>query len=671
MLFFSWVTVAHDSYLFDIAIEVDGTAPQTSDNYDGSWYNEDFIIYLSVTDIQSQVEDTYYRINEDPVYSLSIAGQPVISTESEDNQLEYWSIDEFDNEELPHNLLREIKLDKTSPTVTIVSPEDEQAFSESPITISGMVEDNCSGVKDIEVEVEGAVYIPLIGEDGSFSVTDINIVGGPNRILALSEDVAGNEGEDTVTAYLGWVMHLPIPYYQVGDYYSGAACSQMVLNYMRDGVADELTQEEIYNYGYSYNYEENAELLEMDARAVDYALGHFDPYDRGDPTGQGNPYRGYNFSIEVFESDEFTEYLRDIIHWMAYPVTVDYWWLDGDLVAQPHTPAVVPAYGNYEHWLVVNGASTSENPVPEPHTNPWYTPDFTVYGLWLTDPVVDGVGQDLYVIPREAQDTYLFTLVSEDRHNGKYVQVAEPPQVPSGAEVQMSKPKVNEETLRVVEIAKDINKNQELMTKDHWAKFEQRLQVIKRHIYDAALVVELKDDSKSKKNEVSEKEERDLLRLIFDINAQAPVELDWKKIISSSLLTDEDFREAIDGAQARSFIKVKRTDKDNSFYYLIPFDKYVKGQFLTAAAIIIDAEDGSFQQASMVQAPVRFIQVSKEKALELVLAQSPQLQDTELTVELVWKPGGLSPSPFYPYWRITVGDQEYLITPKGTLFTTP
>ncbi|MCK4821003.1 hypothetical protein KA005_34880, partial [bacterium] len=389
---------------------------------------------------------------------------------------------------------------------------------------------------------------------------------------------------------------------------------------------------------------ENIFLTEMDPNAIDYALGHFDPYDLSDPYGQGDPYRAYNFIIGVFETDKFTEYLRDITHWMAFPVTIE---STDDFVAWPNTPSVVPAYGTYNHWIVVNGASTSQDP--------YANLDSTVYGLWLTDPASGGIGQDLYVTAQTAQDTYFKVVTSDDQHNGKFLHVSEPPAEESEAEVEMAEPEVNDQTLKAIEIASNITED----IPDNLSPFEERLESAKRHIYDAALVVNLGSDSKISRDTLVDEQSGDLLNLVFGIDNQAPIELDWRKIVDFSLLSDEDFRQAFDGSQARSFIKVRRTDKENCFYYLIPFDKYVQGQFLTCVAIIINAEDGSFQEASWVEESTRFIQVTREEAVALVLSENPHLESEELNIELIWEPGAVSPSPFYPYWRISSGSEVY------------
>ncbi len=653
----------------DITITVndtDGTPPVTSDNYDGLWHKDDFSIDLTATDGQSGVAATYYKINDGPTQSLVAESLPFISTEGGSNKLEYWSVDNNGNEELPHKIITTIKLDKTVPTVNIISPANDAAFSAGPIAISGTAQDALSGIKNVTVNVEGTIYNPTVGVDGSFSVTGVNITGGLNSIRASAFDMADNTSKEDVAVFLGWVLHLQIPYSTITDYYSGAASSQMILNYMRNGVGSNLTQQEIYDYGHPYNLPQNSTLLEMDPRAVEHALGHFDPYDLTDPSGAGDAYKGYNFTIEVFDSEKFTEYLRDVIHWMAYPVTINYWWLNGDLVKWPNTPAAVPAYGTYNHWIVVNGAATSENPIPEPHTNPWYTPNFTVYGLWLTDPATGGIGQDLYVTAQSAQETFLFPVTTSDSYNGKYLQVAEPPHIQSKADVKMAEPKVNDETLEIVKISRELAKE----IPNTLSEVGKRMESAKRHLYDAALVIDLQDNVKTvaDKNSSSQGQGKDLLNSVFN-NGQSPLTLDWRKIIDSSLFADENFVKAFDGSQARSFVKVTRADKENSFYYLISFDKYVKGQFLTYAAIIIDAQDGSFKEASWVEEPTRFIQVTEERAMELILSKDPELQNTNLNIELIWQPGGYSQSPFYPYWKATSDDKIYFVTQKGEVIS--
>ena len=82
------------------------------------------------------------------------------------------------------------------------------------------------------------------------------------------------------------------------------------------------------------------------------------------------------------------------------------------------------------HWVALNGYAVSEDPAPNLHQNPWYIPDFNIYGFWLTDPAQDGIGQHVYVTAAEAQTTYFLPMDTNDTYDGKYLQVAEPPAMP-------------------------------------------------------------------------------------------------------------------------------------------------------------------------------------------------------------------------------------------------
>jgi PKD repeat protein len=123
----------------------DDTAPETSDDYDGAWHTTDFTITLTVTDHESGVLETYYRINNG-LESVSIDGQPLISLEGANNTLEYWSVDNVGNEEFPHKILTEIKLDKTAPTGSIIINNDEAYTASTSVTLTLTAEDTASGV---------------------------------------------------------------------------------------------------------------------------------------------------------------------------------------------------------------------------------------------------------------------------------------------------------------------------------------------------------------------------------------------------------------------------------------------------------------------------------------------------------------------------------------------
>jgi hypothetical protein len=135
----------------------------------------------------------------------------------------------------------------------------------------------------------------------------------------------------------------------------------------------------------------------------------------------------------------YADYLKEITRHIAWPVTAgDYTVSDGqDLVPNPYTPLAIPVYADtlgYSKWMIVNGFASDISPYkynPEPWKYPLNTTDITIYGLFLTDPDPEGLGENLYVPFSSLQD-YLRPLSSIDSYNGKYIMVADPPAAETG-----------------------------------------------------------------------------------------------------------------------------------------------------------------------------------------------------------------------------------------------
>jgi len=89
------------------------------------WYTVSVEFIFTSHDDVSLSEDiiTYYKINDGNTKIYDINNKPRISTENLDNKIEFWSVDAAENEEIPHNIVNDIKIDKTKPTVTIEKPE--------------------------------------------------------------------------------------------------------------------------------------------------------------------------------------------------------------------------------------------------------------------------------------------------------------------------------------------------------------------------------------------------------------------------------------------------------------------------------------------------------------------------------------------------------------------
>ncbi len=143
------------SYSSDTVTIKDINPPTTLNDYDGLWHTTDFTINLTATDDFSEVAKTYYKINNGLNKTLSIDDQPVITTEGANNTLEYWSVDNNNNEELPHKILTGIKLDKTAPAGSIKINSTRAYTDLTSVTLILNATDKTSGVYQVRFSDDG------------------------------------------------------------------------------------------------------------------------------------------------------------------------------------------------------------------------------------------------------------------------------------------------------------------------------------------------------------------------------------------------------------------------------------------------------------------------------------------------------------------------------------
>jgi hypothetical protein len=163
---------------------------QTITDYDGSWRSEDFNINLSAINDIGGLADTHYRINNGPTKTVSIDGQPHITTEGANNTLEYWSVDRNGIEESPHEILTGIRLDKSPPTLSITSPLNGSQIGSSTVTVSWTGSDETSGISRYEVRVDRGSWTN-VGTDTTRVFS--GLADGTHSISVMVLDRAGNE----------------------------------------------------------------------------------------------------------------------------------------------------------------------------------------------------------------------------------------------------------------------------------------------------------------------------------------------------------------------------------------------------------------------------------------------------------------------------------------------
>jgi fibronectin type 3 domain-containing protein len=166
------------------------SGPTTTDSYDGLWHTEDFTIYLKATD-SSGVSEIYYRINSGEAQNVSTKGQPQITFESGANVLEYWSIDTLGNEELPHKILTQVKLDKTAPTGSLQINEGARATPSTSVTLSITSTDATSGIYQVRFSNDGVWDVEQWQTPKSIETWILDSEDGAKTVYCEIRDNAG------------------------------------------------------------------------------------------------------------------------------------------------------------------------------------------------------------------------------------------------------------------------------------------------------------------------------------------------------------------------------------------------------------------------------------------------------------------------------------------------
>jgi len=203
-----------DSANFTVAN--DTTPPITNNDYDGKWHTSNFTITLTATDNESGVAETYYRVNNGQTQNVSTNDQPQITLESANNTLEYWSVDNVGNEELPHNVLTGIKLDRTPPTGSIFIGGNLTYVNSTSVILTLFASDAVSGVAQMHFSNDNMTWSDW---DAFNSSRNWSLVSGdgPKTVYAqfmdnaalVSDTYSANAMLDTTAPVIENVSRIP------------------------------------------------------------------------------------------------------------------------------------------------------------------------------------------------------------------------------------------------------------------------------------------------------------------------------------------------------------------------------------------------------------------------------------------------------------------------------
>jgi hypothetical protein len=128
--------------------------PIVTATYDGSWHTSNYNIILSA---YGNNVNMYYRINGQLTQNVNDNGQPLITSEGSNNNLEYWGVYSVgeSSSELTHKTLNGLKLDKTPPEGSPQINGGAPSTSSQNVTLNLTATDNLSGVKQVRFSNDG------------------------------------------------------------------------------------------------------------------------------------------------------------------------------------------------------------------------------------------------------------------------------------------------------------------------------------------------------------------------------------------------------------------------------------------------------------------------------------------------------------------------------------
>ena len=196
-------------------VKIDATAPTTQASVSGAagangWYSSAVQVSLSSSDNVSGVQNSYYRIDGGAIQTYS---GPFTLSAAGEHMVDYLSVDNTNNTEVPHSLV--VKIDTSAPLVTATANPATAGKSPRPVTvtISGNATDALSGVSNASYNVideygvtqpSGSVIVQANG-NYSFVLSLPATKNGPDKdghlysIVVSASDQAGNSASATTT----------------------------------------------------------------------------------------------------------------------------------------------------------------------------------------------------------------------------------------------------------------------------------------------------------------------------------------------------------------------------------------------------------------------------------------------------------------------------------------
>ena len=428
--------------------------------------------------------------------------------------------------------------------------------------------------------------------------------------------------------------------------YSGAAVLQM----WADFKGLDYAQDELQAYGLDNNTQADK----------DAGLQYIDPLGMAETLNK----LPLSAHFTVGRMDNTTEGLSYAMHRIC-------WW-------QYLGPGALPTGGYYDKWMSVRGIHTDKNPHDGQYGGygDW---GYTVYGFWINDPHNEslqgsgGIGANSYKTADEWTTNYYTEIVdpynnesgpSYNNFNHKYITVLEPPEHDADVRIAPAKPRFVDPITPVMTEKILVVYDVEQLALEKLVKDDESLKIVAAAIdganeqlvpYDPAFAEVFAETAPGEPMLVAGGD-GDYCLVPFNVPAKVkPI----KKVPVTIEMVKMSGLEKLE--------RVKRVDA-NAIIKPIPIEPAKVER--TLVVVLVDAEDGSFKEASWVTDPVKYLPVSEVVALKLALGEIAVTDSNELkalgskpTIELVYRDA----SPYYPDWKITVNGKVFYIGQDGTV----
>jgi hypothetical protein len=466
---------------------------------------------------------------------------------------------------------------------------DLEDLQDDPLVIEGTVDlNNILYVKLIDVIGDGSTFDSLGNPMWDPYPTQFGSGGADADAVCLLKDV--------------YVLHLGIDG-EGGDffpqelaeeaYYTGPAAAKQTLRWIYGDPYDIYTESQANLYNTYHNGTPGQDMNTADVRTLIQ-----------DEKPTTTPSYAYNFSAKADDEEDMA--IKRFIHWCDF--NVQSYYPSGTGINEPQVPSLIVSnedtYGYV--WKTLRGFVTDVDPCDD--DNVFTIPDMTVYGLWLNDPAIGGLGYNVYLTGDEFKDMY-------EQVDGKYRSVVEPPEG-----IDVIKVEANLRKARVSYVKGRQNKMLANVFKD----------------------LRVKRTSSFVSMSITDRNEH--LRLFEAIR--------WDRVIPNELLRSPDFKNVFSKTRFNGVLKV--TDLNtNADYRLVLFSQ--SGKENSASVVLaMDGEDGKFRKATWVGEDQSYLPISRKEALEIAakaLRTTGDLKKWE--IRLVWDKEA-NDSNFFPMYEITV-----------------